>query len=63
MSQLSYRAQHVHGVTLVARLQFYNDLGELIMQFKESCKEWVKSRREEMRCAELSCTATLACLT
>ena len=63
MSQLPYGTRHVRGVTPVARLQFYNDLGGLLMQFKENCKEWVKSRREEMRCVELNCPATLARLT
>lgn len=29
--------------------QFYNDLAGILMQFKDSCKEWRNMRRAEIR--------------
>lgn len=29
--------------------QFYNDIGAILAQFKETCKGWVIHRRDEMR--------------
>ena len=29
--------------------QFYNDLAVIATKFREACKEWVRSRRDEIR--------------
>lgn len=33
--------------------QFYNDFGDILMKFKESCKNWVDMRRDEMQYVQL----------
>jgi len=30
-------------------LRFYNDLGNILIQFREACKDWVRTRRDETR--------------
>ncbi|THH09151.1 hypothetical protein EW145_g2207 [Phellinidium pouzarii] len=46
---LSYHKYHEIIRNLDEGLKFYNDLSKILMQFREACKEWVRSRRDEMR--------------
>ncbi|KAI5122282.1 hypothetical protein M0805_002362 [Coniferiporia weirii] len=46
---LGYHKYREISCNLDEGLKFYNDLSKILMKFREACKEWVRSRREEMR--------------